>query len=94
MSCKSSVTSVLSFLCIYISVVVDIQAESRCSGSEDILSNLRKNRWVYVLRSIHHSASSLNETLSQAAEAGCSSLLERVSFHCCALLINWFSSTV
>jgi len=57
-----------------------LQTESGCSGSEGILSSLRRNRWVYVLRSIYQSASSLNETHS--AEAGCSSLLDRVSINC------------
>jgi len=56
-----------------------VQAESGCSGSESILSSRRANHWIFVLRDLYRSASTVNE--SETVEAECPSLLDRVSMY-------------
>ena len=77
--------------CFYCSnwlIFCHVQAESGCSESESTLSSRWTNHWIFVLRNLYQSASSMNET--QMAEAECP-LLDRVSMHCCVILSSYSS---
>jgi len=72
LKCMLKFAAVVGWICY-------VQAESGCSGSESSLSSRRTNHWIFVLRDLYQSASSVNE--SETIQAECPSLLDRVSMH-------------